>query len=107
MQTVLEPDEKRSERVDNQSSWPTENDQKLSGKMTLVVKSKKVCIESRVLSLPTFDGRFGSTITTREERVMVYADVLDDAQNEALKNARTLASILGIAARSQGYLETW
>ena len=27
---------------------------------------------------------------------MVYADVLDDEQNEALKNARTLASILGI-----------
>ena len=60
MQSVLEPDEKGSEYVDNQSSWPTENDAKASGKMILVVKSKKVCVGSQVLSLPTFDGRLGS-----------------------------------------------
>ena len=93
MQTVLEGEEKRTERAGGQSS--ARKDLRAPGKMTLFVKSQRVCMVNQVLNLPAFSGTLGPMITTRSERVVVYENVLDDAQNEALKDARALADCLG------------
>jgi len=95
MQTVLEPEEERTQYANSQSPVSTRKDPRASGKVTFVVKSKRVCVANQVLSVPVVDRRFGS-ITTFTERVVVYEDVLDEEQSEALEKARVLANSLGI-----------
>lgn len=68
-----------------------------SEKMTIFVRSKRVCVASKNVYLSTFQGNhIGSNLSTRAKRVAIYENVLDDEQKEALENSKALANSLGV-----------
>jgi hypothetical protein len=67
------------------------------GRITVFVQSKRVYVDTRVLSLPSFAGSgLGSNLAYQTRRVVVYEDVLDQEQREALEDSEALARSLGV-----------
>jgi hypothetical protein len=66
-------------------------------KVTLFVKSKRVCVDCKNVCIPVFDGGpYGSRLSSRPRRVAIYENILDPEQNEALRNTQILARSLGV-----------
>jgi hypothetical protein len=78
-----------------------------SQKITIIVKTKKVCVGSRVIYMPTFEnGLASSNVSTRVRRVAIYENLLDPEQMEVVANSRELAMIFGLQVELKDLAKT-
>jgi hypothetical protein len=67
------------------------------GKITIYVRSKRVYVDTKLLSVPSFSGGgIWSALAYQSTRVTVCEDILDEKQREELENYKALARSLGV-----------
>ena len=89
MQTTIGPEQiERSKKIENGRSGQS--------KITLFVRSRKVAIERRIISVPFYTGGVATHTIFQPKPVVVYENVLDQEQEEALESAKSLAHSLGM-----------
>ncbi len=96
MQTVVEQEESGPLKSGKDHSGLVGFESSEGGRIRIFVRSRRVCVESKIVSFPSFAGGLGSNLSYQPRRVAVYEDVLDQEQKEALENCLALARSLGV-----------
>ncbi len=95
MQALISHEEQQSVNSngpDTQSALKNVNSR---SKMTLFVRSKKVAVASKTVTIPVYvNALSGSNKVSK--RITIYENVLDEEQKDALENSAALAKSLGI-----------
>ena len=95
MQAFISREEQRSidsDRPDSRTALKSSNS---CGKMTLFVRSKKVAVASKSVTIPAYVNAFAGS-SKISKRITIYENVLDEEQKDAVENSAALAKSLGI-----------
>jgi len=63
--------------------------------MTLFVRSKKVAVASKSVTIPAYVNAFAGS-NKISKRITIYENILDEEQKDAVENSAALAKNLGI-----------
>jgi hypothetical protein len=94
MQTVIGPEKNKVAQIGGNALNVFESAR--HGKMTIFIRSKRVCVGSEIVRVPFFVSGVASNVSYSSRRVAVYENVLDGEQKEALQNSKALAQTFGI-----------
>jgi hypothetical protein len=96
MQTMIRPEESERVQINEGTNALNGFESPGKGKMTIFVRSKRVYVESKIVTFPSFAGGLGFNLSYLAKRVAVYESVLDQDQREAVENSQALARSLGV-----------